>query len=300
MSIVPKVKMSPDGPGFSRLVQGYWRLAEWNLSSQECLSFIKEHVSLGITTVDHAHIYGNPSCEILFGKALKLDPSLRDQLQIVSKCGITLASEGKVSHYNSSKQAIVNSVELSLTRLGIECLDVLLLHRPDYLMDADEVVDTFLKLKADGKVKYLGVSNFNLAQLELLQSRIDVPLVTNQVEINPINLDVIKSGMLEKLQEVKTRPMAWSCLGGGRIYDENSTQFQKLTLELKALASEIGAESIDQVVFAWVMKMPSGPLPILGSGNIDRIRKSAESLKLNMTHEQWYRILVASQGQDVA
>ena len=292
--------MSPDGPSFSSLVQGYWRLAEWNLSPQKCLSFIKEHVSLGITTVDHAHVYGNPSCESLFGKALKLDPSLRDQLEIVSKCGITLATEGKVSHYNSSEQAIVNSVDLSLSRLGIEYLDVLLLHRPDYLMDADEVVDAFMKLKTEGKVKYLGVSNFNLAQLELLQSRIDVPLVTNQIELNPINLDVIKSGMLEKLQEVKTRPMAWSCLGGGRILDANSTKLEQLTNELKAIANEIGAESIDQVVFAWVMKMPSGPVSILGSGNIDRIRKSAESLKLTMTHEQWYRILVASQGHDVA
>ena len=206
MAIVPKVQMIPGGPNFSRLVQGYWRLSEWKLSPQDCLSFIKEHVSLGITTVDHAHIYGSPSCESLFGKALKLDPSLRDQIEIISKCGIISAAEGKIAHYNSSKQSIITSVELSLSRFGIECLDVLLIHRPDLLMDADEIIETFLKLKADGKVKYLGVSNFNLAQLELLQSRMDMPLVTNQIEINPINLDVLESGMLEKLQQFKMRP----------------------------------------------------------------------------------------------
>ncbi len=298
--MITKVQMTPAGPHFSKLVQGYWRMAQWNLSTQACLSFIKTHVEMGITTVDHAHVYGNPSCEILFGNALKLDPLLRDKLEIVSKCGITPATEGKITHYNSSKQTIINSVELSLSRLGIECLDVLLIHRPDYLMTAEDIVETFLALKKQGKVNHLGVSNFNVAQLELLQSRIDTPLVTNQIEINPINLSVLESGMQEKLQQLNIRPMAWSCLAGGQLFESKSTNIERLTLELKAVGNEIGAESIDQVVFAWIMKLPSNPVPIIGSGNIDRVKKIAESLQLSMTHEQWYRILTASQGHGVA
>jgi len=300
MVAVPKIQMAPGGPKFSKLVQGYWRLSEWNLSPQECLSFIKEHISLGITTVDHAHIYGSPSCESLFGKALKLDSSLRDQIEIISKCGIIPANAEKIAHYDSSKQSIISSVELSLDRFGINYLDVLLIHRPDFLMDADELIEAFLKLKSDGKVKYLGVSNFNLAQLSLLQSRMDIPLVTNQIEINPINLGVLRGGVLEKLQEDKVCPMAWSCLGGGEVFSAKSEKMDRLVHALREVENELGAESIDQVIYAWVMKMPSHPVPILGTGNISRIKRAVASLQLSMTHEQWYRILEASRGHGVA
>ncbi|MDG1905489.1 MAG: aldo/keto reductase [Arenicella sp.] len=299
MSTVPKVQMAPKGPVFSSLVQGYWRLAEWNMSPQQRLSFIKEHVALGVTTIDHAHIYGRPSCEQLFGEALAIDPILRDKIEIISKCGISLADSGKVAHYNSSKESILSSVEKSLKRLGTEYLDVLLIHRPDFLMDADEIAEAFSKLKQEGMVNHFGVSNFTSAQLSLLQSRLEVPLVTNQIEINPINLDVFESGLLEDLQRVRMRPMAWSCLGGGEIFSEKSEDMEGLRNKLHELVGELGAKSIDQVIYAWVMRAPANPLPILGSGNIDRVRAAVESLELNINNEQWYRVWSASKGHDV-
>ncbi|MBT8141307.1 MAG: aldo/keto reductase [Gammaproteobacteria bacterium] len=298
--MIPKIQMSPEGPHFSKLVQGYWRLAEWGLSAQECLAFMKEHINLGITTVDHAHVYGNPPCESLFGEALKLEPSLREQIEIVSKCGIVLGSKNNIPHYDSSKQAIISSAELSLSRLGIDYLDVLLIHRPDFLMDADEICEAFHQLRSDGKVKYFGVSNFTSAQMSLLQSRLDIPLVTNQIELNPVNVGVLDTGILENLQQTRTRPMAWSCLGGGEIFNPKTEKTKRIVDELKKIANELNIDSIDQLIYAWVMKMPSNPVPILGTGNISRIKKAVDSLQLSLTREQWYRMLSASRGHDVA
>ncbi|MBU2647585.1 aldo/keto reductase [bacterium] len=309
MTLVPKVQMSPGGPAFSALVQGYWRMAQWDMNPQQRLSFIKAHVEMGITTVDHAHIYGNPSiygnppCESLFGEALKLDPALRDQLQIISKCGIPAVAlsweDRRVAHYNNSRESILSSVDTSLSRLGVEYLDALLIHRHDFLMDAEEVAETFGILKESGKVNYFGVSNFPPSQISLLQSHLDMPLMTNQVEINPFNFSVAEDGTLDIMQQYQMRPMAWSCMAGGRIFNEQSRQADRLRQTLTELMEELDAASIDQVVYAWVMRLPSKPLPILGSGNMKRVRRAIDSLKLSLNHEQWYRVWSASKGHKV-
>lgn len=300
--IVDKVSMAPQGPDFSEIVQGYWRMGDWGMSSQEHLSFLKSHIELGITTVDHAHVYGgDPSCEELFGQALKLDPSVREQIEIVSKCGIELvADDSQVNHYDSTPSAIEKSVEASLTRLGVESLDVLLIHRPDWLMDVDAIAACFGSLKQAGKVKYFGVSNFTASQFSLLQSRLDAPLVTNQVEINPLNMGVILDGSLDVLHQNRARPMAWSCLAGGRVFDEASEQVIRLKVCLNQVAQELGNEiSIDQVLYAWAMALPSKPVAIVGSGNIGRVKSAVESLELKLAQEQWYRIWVAANGCNV-
>ncbi len=297
---VKKVLMAPGGPELSRIIQGYWRMAEWDMNSQQRLSFIKQHVEMGITTVDHAAVYGKPSCESLFGEVLKWNPGLRDKLEIISKCDIYLkdpaASDRLVAHYNSGKGRIIASVEQSLTRLNTDHLDVLLLHRPDLLMDADEVAEAFAELRKSGKVKHFGVSNFTPSQFLLLQSRLDSPLVTNQVEINPLHTDATEDGTLDQSQQLHVRPMAWSCLAGGKILAD---QDNELGRTLNELAEELGASSIDQVIYAWVMRLPSNPLPILGSGNIERTRSAVASLELSLNHEQWYRVWVAAKGHGV-
>ncbi|WP_394248092.1 aldo/keto reductase family oxidoreductase [Vibrio profundi] len=279
-------------------------MAEWGMTTQQQLSFLKQHIELGVTTVDHAPVYGGNACERMFGEALALDPTVRDQIKIVSKCGIypeqTSTTNPRVSHYNSSKDAILTSVDESLSRLQVERLDVLLLHRPDLLMDADAAAEAFATLKAQGKVEHFGVSNFTPAQFELLQSRLDTPLVTNQVEINPVNLQVTEDGTLDQLQQARVTPMAWSCLAGGRIFSEDSEQMLRLRQTLAGVGEEIGATSIDQVIFAWVRKLPSNPVPILGSGNIERVQTAVAALELTLTQEQWYRIWVASKGHGVA
>ncbi|EKO3425015.1 aldo/keto reductase family oxidoreductase [Vibrio fluvialis] len=301
--MVAKVTIASQGPEFSELVQGYWRLGEWGMTAQERLTFLKQHLELGITTVDHADIYGNYECEQLFGEALALEPSLREQLQIVTKCDIKLCSakfpERKINHYDTSAAHIYQSVNNSLERLRVNEIDVLLIHRPDVLMDADEVAEAFTELHKVGKVKHFGVSNFSPAQFELLQSRLGKPLVTNQVEINPLNFDVAHDGTLDQMQMLRTRPMAWSCLGGGAIFNGDSEQAQRVRAVLEELREESGAESIDQVIYAWVRALPSKPLPIIGSGKIERVQAAVDALDLTLTREQWYRVWVASKGHGV-
>ncbi|AKU57605.1 aldo/keto reductase family oxidoreductase [Vibrio parahaemolyticus] len=301
--MVAKVVTAPNGPEFSELVQGYWRAADWGMTAQERLSFLKQHIELGITTVDHADIYGNYECEALFGEALALDKSVRDQIQIVTKCDINLCGdktpERKINHYDTSSAHIYQSVNNSLERLNVDEIDVLLIHRPDVLMDADEVAEAFTELHKVGKVKHFGVSNFTPRQFELLQSRLGKPLVTNQVEINPLNFEVAHDGTLDQMQMLRTRPMAWSCLGGGSIFSGESEQVIRVRNELEAIREEVGATSIDQVIYAWVRRLPSKPIPIIGSGKIERVQTAVNALNIELTREQWYRVWVASKGHGV-
>ncbi|MFW1467346.1 aldo/keto reductase family oxidoreductase [Vibrio parahaemolyticus] len=301
--MVAKVVTAPNGPEFSELVQGYWRAADWGMTAQERLSFLKQHIELGITTVDHADIYGNYECEALFGEALALDKSVRDQIQIVTKCDINLCGdktpERKMNHYDTSSAHIYQSVNNSLERLNVDEIDVLLIHRPDVLMDADEVAEAFTELHKVGKVKHFGVSNFTPRQFELLQSRLGKPLVTNQVEINPLNFEVAHDGTLDQMQMLRTRPMAWSCLGGGSIFSGESEQSIRVRNELEAIREEVGATSIDQVIYAWVRRLPSKPIPIIGSGKIERVQTAVNALNIELNREQWYRVWVASKGHGV-
>ncbi|MGO1298773.1 MAG: aldo/keto reductase [Vibrio sp.] len=302
--MVNKVAMAPNGPEFSELVQGYWRLTDWGMSTQEQLAFLQQHMELGITTVDHADIYGLYECEKRFGEALAIKPALREQLQIVTKCDIQLLSEQfperHIKHYDTSAAHIQQSVENSLRLLGVEKLDVLLIHRPDLLMDADEVADTFHHLYQSGKVCAFGVSNFPPSQFSLLQSRLDLPLITNQVEINPLNFDVAHDGTLDQLQQARVRPMAWSCLAQGELFANSyDARTRRVVNALNEVGEEIGADNISQVIYAWIRRFPAKPVPILGSGKIERARNAVDSLSLSLTREQWYAIWTASMGQEV-
>jgi len=297
--MVQRITLAPQGPTFSRFVMGYWRLMDWNMSPRQLVSFIEEHLDLGVTTVDHADIYGGYQCEAAFGEALKLAPQLRSRMEIVSKCGIatTARKEHAIGHYITDRSHIVASAEQSLTHLATDHLDLLLIHRPDPLMDADEVAEAFLQLHQSGKVSHFGVSNFTPAQFTLLQSRLPFTLATNQVELSPVHQPLLLDGTLDQLQQLRIRPMAWSCLGGGRLF--NDAQYQPLRDELALVGQELNAQSIEQVVYAWVMRLPSQPLPIIGSGKIERVRSALGAEGLNMTRQQWFRIRKAALGYDV-
>ncbi|EGT4369988.1 aldo/keto reductase family oxidoreductase [Cronobacter malonaticus] len=297
--MVERILMAPQGPTFSRLVMGYWRLMEWNYSARELVGFIEQHLDLGITTVDHADIYGNYQCEAAFGEALRLAPHLRDKMEIVTKCGIatTAKPENAIGHYITDRGHIVQSAENSLRHLHTDVLDLLLIHRPDPLMDADEIAEAFLDLHKSGKVRHFGVSNFTPAQFSLLQSRLPFTLATNQVEISPLHQPLLLDGTLDLLQQLRIRPMAWSCLGGGRLFSDES--FGPLRAELQQVAEETGAQTIEQVVYAWVMRLPSRPLPIIGSGKIERVQSAVGALSLEMSRQQWFRIRKAALGYDV-
>jgi len=297
--MVQRIALAPQGPEFSRFVMGYWRLMDWNMSPRQLVSFIEEHLDLGITTVDHADIYGGYLCEAAFGEAMKLAPALRERMEIVTKCGIatTANPDNALGHYITDSDHIIKSAEQSLVNLATDRLDLLLIHRPDPLMDADEVAAAFLNLHQSGKVRHFGVSNFTPAQFTLLQSRLPFTLATNQVEISPVHQPLLLDGTLDQLQQLRIRPMAWSCLGGGRLFNDDA--FQPLRDELQIVARELNAESIEQVVYAWIMRLPSQPLPIIGSGKIERVRSAIAAEELQMTRQQWFRIRKAALGYDV-
>lgn len=297
--MVQRMTLAPQGPQFSRFVMGYWRLMEWNMSTRQLLSFIEEHLDMGVTTVDHADIYGGYQCEATFGEALKLVPALRKRMEIVTKCGIatTAHPEHAIGHYITDQSHIIASAEKSLRNLATDHLDVLLIHRPDPLMDADEVAEAFMTLHQSGKVHHFGVSNFTPAQFSLLQSRLPFTLVTNQIALSPVYQPLLQDGTLDQLQQLRIRPMAWSCLGGGRLFSDDA--FQLLRDELECVAQELNAASIEQVVYAWVLRLPSQPLPIIGSGKIERVRSALEAENLSMSRQQWFRIRKAALGYDV-
>jgi len=297
--MVQRITLAPQGPEFSRFVMGYWRLMDWNMSAQQLVSFIEEHLDLGVTTVDHADIYGGYQCEAAFGEALKRSPALRQRMEIVTKCGIatTAKAEHALGHYITDRDHIISSAEQSLTNLATDYLDLLLIHRPDPLMDADDVAEAFLALHQSGKVRHFGVSNFTPAQFALLQSRLPFTLATNQVEISPVHQPLLLDGTLDQLQQLRIRPMAWSCLGGGRLFNDDA--FQPLRDELAQVAQELNAETIEQVVYAWILRLPSQPLPIIGSGKIERVRSALAAEQLAMTRQQWFRIRKAALGYDV-
>jgi predicted oxidoreductase len=266
---VSRIQLCPEGPSFSRFVMGYWRLMDWHLSTHALLEFIQAGVELGITTVDHADIYGGYRVEARFGEALALAPDLREQIEIVTKCGIALVDPARprhrIKHYDTSAAHIQASVDRSLRNLRSDYIDLLLIHRPDPLMDADQVAAALLALREAGKVRHFGVSNFSPRQFELLQSRLPFALVTNQLEISPYNLAPLRDGTLDQCQQRRCAPMAWSCLGGGRLFNQADPISARLRPVLDGLSAALGGPSPEQLVYAWVMALPSAPLPLLGS-----------------------------------
>lgn len=310
-----RIRLCENGPEVSRFVVGYWRLMDWPLRGRALLDFAMRHLDIGLTTIDHADIYGNYNCEAVFGEALRLAPGLRQRLEIVTKCGICLRSTARpantVKHYDTSRDHIVGQVERSLRNLGTDHIDILLIHRPDPLMDADDVAEAFTALRQAGKVRHFGVSNFLPHHFELLQSRLDFPLVTNQVELSPLQPTHLHDGTLDMCQRRRIVPMAWSCLGGGRLLSGDDPQARRVRAVLAEIAAELAGTrgapstepstkpSVEQIAYAWVLAHPARPLPIIGSGRIERLQAAVAAARLRLDRQQWFRIWQASAGHEV-
>lgn len=301
--ISSRIKISPDGPEFSRTAHGLWRLKDWNKSPAEIQKIIHSCLQLGITTFDHADIYGDYNCESLFGAALAESSVHREDIELVTKCGIKLVSKNRpetsIKHYDTSASHIVHSVENSLKNLRTDYIDLLLIHRPDPLMNAEEVSKAFTRLKESGKVLHFGVSNFLPSQFELLSSQTDVPLVTNQIEFSVLNLEAQDNGTLDMCQRLRISPMAWSPLGGGTLFHDNTERIVRLRQVLKDIANELGANSIDQIALAWILSHPADFVVVLGTGNLDRIKVAVGAEKIKLSREQWFIIWMASMGREV-
>jgi predicted oxidoreductase len=268
------------------------------------LSLIKNCLDFGITTFDHADIYGNYTSEYLFGEALVLDPSVREKMEIVTKCGIKLISDKhpdhEVKHYDTSKKHINYSVEQSLKNLRTDYIDVLLIHRPDPYMNPEEVAKAFTQLRTEGKVRHFGVSNFTASQFNMLSSYLDFPLVTNQVEMSVAHLDTFQDGTINHCLENRVPPMAWSPLAGGRIFNASDEQAKRIQKALEEVGVELGVSSLDQLMLAWLINHPVRIMPIVGTGKIERIQAAVDASRLTMTRQQWFKIWIASTGADVA
>ena len=302
MTLDSPVPLCAGGPTVSPLVWGLWRQCDWQLSAADLRRRIDQCLALGITTFDHADIYGEYRVEEDFGRALGLAPYDRTQVQIISKCGIRLVSERRpensFKHYDTDGAHIIASVDRSLRNLGTDYLDLLLLHRPDPLLDAGAVAEAFDRLHLAGKVRFFGVSNFLPHQFELLNHALEQPLVTNQVEFSVSSHYTWYDGTLDHAQRHGYRPLAWSPLGGGRLFSEQQ-RHQPLPAVLRAVGEELGGYGADQVALAWLRRHPSRPLPILGTGRPERLEAAVRSLELSLSRAQWFRIWTAAEGREV-
>jgi predicted oxidoreductase len=291
--------MSPAPFVLSPIVAGLWRINSWNLSVAERVRWIEQALELGISTFDHADIYGDYQAESAFGEALKAAPALRQRMQLVSKCGIRLRSAQhpyRINYYDSSAAYVRTQVEQSLRNLHTEQLDLVLIHRPDYLMDAAELADTFATLTREGKVAHWGVSNHSASQFALLHQH--HPLVTNQLELSPLQMNALDDGTLDQAQQLGLRPMVWSPLGGGLLFTGEDEQAVRVRAEMAAIATRYGI-SLTTLAFAWVLRHPSRPHPITGTGRMEGLRDAVAALDVQLDAEDWYAIWTASKGHSV-
>ncbi|HEY9065392.1 MAG TPA: aldo/keto reductase [Burkholderiaceae bacterium] len=291
---------APDGLHLSSIVAGAWRMAEWGFTPQQRLAWIRQCVDLGVTSFDHADIYGGYTAEGLFGEALALDRSVVGRIQLVSKCGIKLVAPSRPEHaiksYDTSKQHIIRSAENSLRSLGVERLDLLLIHRPDALMDPAIVADAFETLRRAGKVAHFGVSNHSVSQLALLQQY--TPLATHQFELSPLQLQALADGTLDQCIALRMRPMIWSPLAGGRLLSGADAAAQRVQAVLAQLAHRYEAAPAT-LAYAWLLRHPSRPLPISGSSRIEALRAAVAARDVELSAEDWYAIWQAGAGREV-
>lgn len=287
-----RITLAHSHVSLSRLAAGCWRLVKQSQGDLMAVNrFIDSAIDLGITTFDHADIYGDFQAEPLFGRALKERPLLRAQIELVSKCSIAPQSvnrpDHRVAHIDSSAAYITTATERSLAALGVDQLDVLLLHRPDALMDVDDTAAALERLREHGKVKAFGVSNFSASQFALLQSRLAFPLVTNQVELSLLETTPLRDGTLDQLQELKRSAMAWSPLAGGRLMSSETPP--ALSKVLTRLATQYGVEP-SAIAIAWLLRLPTPVVPVLGTIDPVRLKQAAQAVGLTLDRQDWFEL----------
>lgn len=293
-----RIKLSPSLE-MSRIVYGMWRLGDdSDTSPAHVEAKIQSCLEQGITTFDQADIYGEYAAEAVLGGALRANPSLREQMQIVTKCDIVAPcgrySDVKVKYYDTSRAHIEKSVETSLKDMAIDHIDLLLVHRPDPLMDHNETGAALDDLVASGKVGNIGVSNFRPWDWELLQSAMKNKLVTNQIEISLAEINPFTNGDLAFHQRQGDAMMAWSPLGGGSVIGNEG----QLGIVLDDIANAFGVDR-GAVAVAFLLAHPAKILPVMGTNNLSRISTISDALKVKLDRENWYRLYEAALGKEV-
>jgi predicted oxidoreductase len=284
---------------YSKIIAGTMTWGSWGkqLSKKDMIALMHHCLDHGISTFDHADIYGAYTTESTFGKAFMDSGIKREDIQLISKCGIQYLSDNrdnKVKHYDYSKDYIIWSVEQSLNNLETEYLDLLLLHRPSPLMVAEEIAEAITILKKDGKIKGFGVSNFTNAQMDMIGLRMDIDV--NQIEFSLTQHSAMHNGTLDYMTTCGITPMAWSPLGS--VFREDTEQTRRIHKQLGELMDKYNATE-DQLLLAWIMRHPSGIHPVVGTTNKTRLKQAMATSKIDLELEDWFLILVASQGHKV-
>jgi len=288
----------------SQIIYGMWRLGDDSDSSPKHVEAkIQACLEQGITSFDQADIYGGYASEAILGTALKQSPALRNKMEIITKCDIMLLSDKfpdrSVKYYDTSAAHINTSVDNSLSNMSIDHIDLLLLHRPDPLMDHHETGAALDALVQLGKVRGVGVSNFMSHDWALLSSAMKSPLLSNQLEISLLNSEALTDGTVADLQRQAIHPMAWSPLGGGQLFDSSDERCANLRVALGDIAKEQSVD-ISSVAVAWLLKHPSGILPVMGTNNLDRIKQLGQAIEVDLSREQWFVLYEAAVGHEVA
>nr|WP_315190498.1 aldo/keto reductase [uncultured Flavobacterium sp.] len=274
-----------------------WGIWDKNLSTKEIINMIHLCLENKITTFDHADIYGSYTTESDFGKALTGSKIDRNKMQLISKCGIQMVTENrsnKIKHYDYSKEYIIWSVENSLKNLQTDYLDVLLLHRPSPLMQADEIAEAVLKLKSEGKIIDFGLSNFTASQTALISQKTEVSY--NQISFSATNYEPMLDGSLDYMQVHNIRPMSWNPLGS--VFREDNPQTRRLKKLLATLVSKYELGS-DTLLLSWILQHPAKIIPIAGTVNVARIQSLMKATELQLDKEDWFAIWTESMGNDV-
>ena len=283
-------------------IVGCMRWGVWgeNFTTKQYEQIINQCLEIDLNVFDHADIYGHYTTETDFGNALKGNTSLRDKMKIITKCGINMLTPNRPHHniksYDASGLHIIKSVEQSLQNFHTDYIDTLLIHRPDILMNVEEIAETIISLKKSGKVKSFGVSNFTTGQVALLNKYIQVEY--HQVEISATKLNAFDDGILDQCQMEKIIAQSWSPMGNGLFTEQNEKHTRILTT-LEELAKTYGC-SVNQILLAFLYAHPSHIAPVIGTSKFDRIKEAKESTNIELKREDFYKIWSASTGKEVA
>ena len=296
------IKLGKSSLVSSRLCYGCWRIAENGGQAA-----VRTAYEAGYTSFDGADIYGGGQAEVILGETLKQISGMRERILITSKCGVRRPGEPNADspqRWDFSPEYIVKACEGSLKRLGVETIDLYMLHRPDYLGDPHQIAGAFAQLHDAGKVRFFGVSNFRPSLVSALQAACPFPLVVNQVEISLMQRAALEDGTLDQCMEKSITPMAWSPLGAGLLGDGArrllpAQQSYKPDAVIKVLDEIAAGRGVSRTViaYAWLLKHPGNIVPIVGSTDLQRIREAVQSTEFELTRDEWYRLFLAARGE---
>lgn len=283
-------------------VAGCMRWGKWgaNFSTNDYIHLIEACIQAGITSFDHADIYGAYTTEAEFGKALHAMPGIRNQLHLITKCGICMPAENRPEYlsktYNTSAAYIINAVNNSLKNFNTDYIDILLIHRPSPLLQPEEVASAVTQLKSAGKVLHFGVSNFLPHQADMLLKCMDISF--NQIEISILNLQAFTNGQLDHCITHHITPMAWAPLGGGLLSDDTHPRFRAITTIASKLAKQYNT-GINEIFIAWLLAHPAGIIPVVGTTKLERLVQARNASTISLSTDDWFQLYSASLGEEI-